>query len=237
FITEENKIYKATCDSSAEIEITFIRDVNINEGEKHLGRMLFSKVRNRKTFVYRASDDPEIDGVQVSGELEGCELVAIHRCKLIYRRVSTVESPEVSVESLSKGRIIVSTKHCLDVFVDDFAPFVYFLTSTEQLSVLDIRSMQVRSIDLKYEGAFFHDIVGVHNGEITLRGQWMDDSYLFAKKLEEEKNMDQVIEENNQLALKLKQSEIENARLKNDLDELRKKFDELQLKVGRDQDE
>ncbi|GMT15772.1 hypothetical protein PFISCL1PPCAC_7069, partial [Pristionchus fissidentatus] len=139
------QIYKATFSPPNRLQAEFKR--NVMESETTESGLLFSRIRNGKTVVYRACDDPVVDGVEVDGgkeELQGCTLTSLHRRKLIY----VSEGTRTGARLIAPNSIVITVTKTQNFDVNCIcsssdSSFVFFLSDNRELSILNTDTMKL----------------------------------------------------------------------------------------------
>ncbi|GMT22168.1 hypothetical protein PFISCL1PPCAC_13465, partial [Pristionchus fissidentatus] len=173
--TNFSQIYKAAFHAPDQIQVEIVRDQNKEEATE--GNMLFSRVRDGRTVVYRACDDPS-DGIAVDeADLDGCHLRAVHRGKLIYVK----ESEEQVARVLSPSIILIEMPavRTTYIYARESSPLIYFCLNNK-LSVLDTCTMEILSF---IDCIHMHQVVGVYEENVTVKGERNDDYVLYTAPL------------------------------------------------------
>ncbi|KAF8361360.1 hypothetical protein PRIPAC_88283 [Pristionchus pacificus] len=171
------------------LEVKHLHIIQILQNEEFLPGGLCTRNEDGTLYVYRMSDDPDVDAIYVdtsSDDLYGASLVGVERRKCYPINVVVFEIRDDSLNKPSARRLIDSV--ILLEVPPSFSPsfirdsFVY-LGNVEKLLTLNTDTMEFLPSVQIGDSATIINIVGVHKDEITVTVKEGEDSYLISVRL------------------------------------------------------
>ncbi|GMS86549.1 hypothetical protein PENTCL1PPCAC_8724, partial [Pristionchus entomophagus] len=224
YVRTNNEIYKAVFTPADGMKITLLRGKL--EDEEVYSEGLCEIVQDGKRFVYRVGDDSEIDFIDVSDpELEGLDMIGIHRRKAIF--LAKISDCRRSVLKFRENAIVVACKF-QRIYCCESSPFLYVVgngnlytinTDTMEflpdLAIEHTTAAQTCLRDPASRSRFFvqpDEIwtvngVGVHDGVITLSGRKGNDFYEMTAQLPKDYFEDTSNEELRKMGERIKELE------------------------------
>ncbi|KAF8368339.1 hypothetical protein PRIPAC_86168, partial [Pristionchus pacificus] len=183
--TEMEKIYRARFHEQTEICVEFIRDFGKNE-EGEDGMMMTRKDESGKKFTRNAWDEKE---VEVGDDILWSLLVGVHRGKLIYTRNTNDKTPRV--HKIYPNTILIEKPgYGCGEYCEDSSPLVFLCTEWKEMTVVNVNTKEWKNIDMRIAEDrtaeardSIYSIVGIHDGKMTVLGEWNGKSWLYTAEL------------------------------------------------------
>ncbi|KAF8363837.1 hypothetical protein PRIPAC_90760 [Pristionchus pacificus] len=173
----EQKIYKAEFMPSGVLDVAIVRHAEDERSESH---GLMSRLVDGKRYIYRMCDDPESDGILVDSSYSGLIHRGVHRGKII-NLLETSSSSNLTGPNSDQLKCFIPGEASKFVYV---AYLGHLSGCSTMLWALDTEKLEffgpwgLRGIDT------LHEIVGVHNGIITVTGKKDKIDYLMTGQLQ-----------------------------------------------------